>query len=104
MRSGYQCSDDRLHGQPNAGAIKPPRGQNQAHVMPGAAHHRMQRNAQRDLERVAASRPSIFMCPIAGSMALRRLIMAFSVLVTPCRGDPGALFLPVPDKVGAFTF
>lgn len=49
-----QRGDNRLHGQPDAGAIKPQRGQDQAQVVPGAAHHRVQRVAQRALERVAS--------------------------------------------------
>ena len=63
MRSGEQCCDDRLHGQPESGAIKPQRGQNQAQVMPRATHHRMQRIAQRALERVAAQPPVHFHVP-----------------------------------------
>jgi hypothetical protein len=41
----------------------------------------MQRIAQRPLSGLRAKRPSIFMCPMAGSMALRRRIMALSVRV-----------------------
>lgn len=51
---GDQCSYDRLHRQPESDAIKPQRGQDQTQVMPGATHHRVQRIAQRSLERIAA--------------------------------------------------
>ena len=41
-----------------------------------------------------SSRPSVFMCPIVGSMALRRLIMAFSPRVTPRRWPDRKIWTP----------
>lgn len=43
--------------QTESGAIKPQRGQDQAQVVPGAAHHRVQRIAQRALEWIASEAP-----------------------------------------------
>lgn len=56
-RRSDQRGDDRLHRQPYSGAIKPQRGEDQAQVLPGAAHHRVQCIAQRTLERVATQPP-----------------------------------------------
>jgi hypothetical protein len=39
------------------------------------------------LSQLRPSRPSVFMCPIVGSIALRRLIIACSVLVIPRFGS-----------------
>jgi len=47
MRSSEQCCNDRLYRQPESGATKPQRGQDQAQAVPGTAYHHMQRIAQR---------------------------------------------------------
>jgi hypothetical protein len=67
------------------GNKKPQQAQQQADVVPGAAQHGMQRITQRSFEWISSCLPSLFMCPMVGSIALRLLIIAFIVRVTPRR-------------------
>ena len=64
---------------------KPQLPQDQAQVVSGATQHRMDRIAKRPLSQFRSSFPSDFMYPIVGSIALRRLIIAFKPRVTPRR-------------------
>ena len=50
---GNQRGDERLQGQPESSATKPQRGQDQAQVVPRAAHHRMKGIAKLPLERIS---------------------------------------------------
>jgi hypothetical protein len=63
---------------------KPQLAQDHPRVVAGTVQHRMNRIAQRTLEPIA----SAFMCPMAGSIALRRRIIARRPRVMP-RRKPG---------------
>lgn len=72
----------------NEGAEKPQLPQDHLLFVAGAAQHRVIASSSAPLSQLRSSLPSAFIWPIAGSSALRRLIIARSRCMIP-RSQPG---------------
>ncbi|MGF6735501.1 hypothetical protein OKW50_007674 [Paraburkholderia youngii] len=80
---GRGLIDRNKHHDKNEGAKKPQLPEDHSQVVTGAAQHGMHRVTERPLQPVPIELPSVFMWPMAGSIALRRLIIARNPRVMP---------------------